>query len=130
MFNPYRLYRIREMRTTEELANALQADYGQTLCQGFRLRNILWLNNSLTSDPGHFWEYAVFGPDYDLPAPGQVGQCTLQQLESITVNTPSREELIALIEKMPEYIVRPLYMDYYTTVMIDRRRDHRCPLCE
>ena len=72
MMHTRRAHTRQPVATFEALAAILQNPSGQCLCAGFECEGVLFLNDSITSDPDRFWEYAVVKDGV--------------QVESLTVN--------------------------------------------
>jgi hypothetical protein len=82
-----------------------------TLCTGFSLQGLLFLNESFTEDGAQ--EYAVVREG--------------RQIESITVSWMSRAELHTTIDAR---LQGRSEVDYGpVNPLIDQAEDHRCPLC-
>ena len=128
---PHRQFRITDVRAVEDLIKQLTFESGQTLCQGYLHNGLLWLNTSLTSDPGRYWEYAVLIPQ-EVPDRETVGYVTAYIIDSVTVSGwgywPS---FIGLVEQV--YINAGAWEFKGQQAMrpyLDRTSDHVCPNCE
>ena len=81
-----------------------------TLCTGFSLQGLLFLNNSFSEDGA---------PEYAVVRDGQ-------QIESLTVAWMSRAELHNTIDAL----LQGSDVDYGPVhPVIDHAEDHHCPLC-
>jgi hypothetical protein len=104
-----RTFFVTDVETAEDLAEKL-TEQTWTLCTGFRLDNLLFLNDSFSEDGAQ--EYAVIRDN--------------RQVESITFSWVNSERALELIIWL---------MNGGTTDMglfiphIDTSPSHRCPLC-
>lgn len=64
MLHPMRVYTIKDVSTLDELHGWFTQS--MCLCQGYRCTGLLYLNDSLTSDPDRIWAYAVIRPASEM----------------------------------------------------------------
>ena len=110
MIHHNRTFHITEVYTAVDLAEKL-TDHTWTLCTGFRLGDLLFLNDSFSEDTAQ--EYAVIRDN--------------RQIETITFSWIKQERALELIQWLTDGITYG--MEEELTPIIDRSSNNRCPLC-
>jgi hypothetical protein len=108
MLHPKRLFQVTEVTSAEELAQKL-TEMTWTLCQGFRLGELLFVNDSFSEDGAQ--EYAVFRGD--------------EQVESVTFGWCKEARALELI-RMFEGEANE-HLGHFELRL--EREGHRCDLC-
>jgi hypothetical protein len=104
-----RTFTIAHVSSAPELAEKI-TEHTWTLCTGFRLGDLFFLNDSFSEDGAQ--EYAVIRAD--------------RQIETITFSWTSQDRALELIE----WLVNGGTTDMGPfTPLIDDSPEHRCPLC-
>jgi hypothetical protein len=109
MMHRDRVFSVAEVPSAEELAEKITG-HTWTLCTGFRLGDLFFLNDSFSEDGAQ--EYAVIRAD--------------RQIETITFSWTSQDRALELIEWLVDggtTDMGPL------TPQIDDAQNHRCLLC-
>lgn len=91
MFHKQRTWTVFPAASTEDLARQL-TESRQSLDAGFQLQGYLFLNDSITTDPGRHQEYAV------VKRPQSEGE-PFVQVESLTITRMNREGLQRIVER-------------------------------
>ncbi len=109
MMHTNRVFQVIDVTTVEELTINL-TEHSWTLCTGFRLQGVLFLNDSLSEDGAQ--EYAIVRDG--------------RQVESITFSWQSRAEAHHTIA----WLIRGGGDDYgVVDVRLEDPDDHHCVLC-
>lgn len=118
MMHKNRRFAVSEVESIDDLVEKL-ANHSWCGCQGFRLKDTYWLNDSTSGDGAQ--EFAVFikiTEDINLYA----------EIESITVSWCSPERLRELIEKMLDTShEKTIYGNY--TLIIQTPQEHKSCYC-
>ena len=114
MFHLNRTFGVTDVETAEELAESL-TEMTWTLCTGFRLQGLLFLNDSWSED--HAQEYAV------------VRESDLCQLESVTFGWCDKAQAISYIKQCLAITDDGFFGKLDKPLKIDHDKDHDCGLC-
>ena len=114
MFHQNRTFGVADVQTTEELAEELTS-ITWTLCTGFRLQGLLFLNDSFSED--HSQEYAVIR---------ESDRC---QLESITFGWCDKPKAISCIKECLAITGDGFFGKLDKPLKIDDYKTHHCRLC-
>lgn len=133
MMHSNRIWHIDVVDNAEKLAEAIKLS--QTLCQGYLFHGVLWLNDSITSDPDRYWEYAVAIP-YDplLWTRAYHARTRVYQTDSVTIGMPWHNLLLdTYAEHLLDVSIRasvPYRNDMELLwVDVDFRDSHACEYC-
>ena len=98
MLHTKRVFSVADIEDATELARQLR-DFSWCLCNGFRYRGVLWLNDSTSEDA--IQEYAV------------IRERDMVQLESITVSWCSYESLERYIQQAAAGEMEVMFTGHY-----------------
>jgi hypothetical protein len=131
LFQSLRLYNVR-VATREALAHrfaGIRQGATDLLCQGYRVDDLLWLNDSLTQEPDRYQEYAVLrlrARTFIMSRGVLIQKCLVVQIDSVTINGSG--DIVRILDdtslSKKAWPGSPLY------VYLDTRTEHECELCK